>query len=242
MSVGPRAVAERVAGRRIAVAVDAQHLAAQRPLLLRLGRVTSLPGRDEEVAVAVEQESATMVAPADRDAGEDRPDVAEPVAVELDSDAVVVMNANNTESSSGSSARPSSPPSPPGCPTEPRTSPIVVTLPSVVMRTIEPSSRCATSASPLGRNTMPHGTLSPSAMVPATRGLSSSWPVRVGDGVGDSPGRAGGSSSLQPNSVTAPSPANPARTVRRSTMLRSSPRRTRLGHVGGMLGPRLRLY
>ncbi len=130
----------------------------------------------------------------------------------------VVTNANSAFSSSGSSARPRSPPSPPGLPTEPRTSPIVLTLPSVVMRTIEPSSRCATSASPLGRNAMPQGTLRPSATTPSTRGSSSS--LAGGDGEGESVVRrgVGCSSSLHPISVTAPSPATPERKVRRSTM------------------------
>ena len=138
------------------------------------------------------------------------------------SSAEVVTNAYTRVSSSGSRARPSRPPSPPGEPTDPRTSPSVVTLPLVSMRTIEPSSRWATRASPLGRKAMPHGTLRPSATVPATRGFSSSSLVRVGDGDGDRPGRAG-SSSLHPISVTAPSPATPERNVRRSTMHRSCP-------------------
>ncbi len=51
-------------------------------------------------------------------------------------------------------------------------SPTLVTLPVVEMRTIDPSSRCDTSASPLSRNTMSHGTLRPVAIVEAILGLT----------------------------------------------------------------------
>ena len=77
--------------RGVAVAVDAEHLAAERPLLLRLGRVACLAGGDEKVALAVEQEAAAVVSPAHRDAGQNRADVAEPAAVELDADDAIVL-------------------------------------------------------------------------------------------------------------------------------------------------------
>src|SRR3954452_15543992 len=75
-------------------------------------------------------------------------------------------------SSPGANAIPSRPPSPiPVAAATPATSPSRVTLPFGVMRTRRARSRSETSASPLAKKAMPHGTFRSSAIVPATFGV-----------------------------------------------------------------------